>query len=191
MESYNADSSLIRAALDDLPEYLTSKTLFWPLYSPPGEFIHGGLPRLTPGNLLLAMKRLQAGVQLNAVVAEKIHQAVNKNRAIWLNKINLEFASRLRMWQNELGDFSREKGPDKAYHYQIRQRAILRLLELEMTSIKPSDAHVLDQLDEINRKITVPSAFLWEDNLSEGFPPDEWWFLYRDLASNQHGNEVT
>jgi len=190
MESYNADSSLIRAALDDLPEYLASKTLYWPLFSPPGTFISGGLPRLTPGNLLLAMKRLQAGVQLNAIIEDKIHQAIQKNRAVWLNKVEQEFAARLRMWQNELDEFSREVGPDKAYHYQIRQRVILRLLELEMTVTKPTDTKILDLLDEILRKITVPSPFLWEQKVSDGFPPDEWWFLYRDLARNRHGNEA-
>ncbi|HWQ47005.1 MAG TPA: hypothetical protein VN376_09065 [Longilinea sp.] len=187
--SNNADRSFLRAALDDLPEYLTSKTLFWPLSNPLSDLMPGGLPRLTPGNLLLATARLRAEKLLDPTYEAKISQLINKNRAVWLLKVEQEFATRLRMWQNELDEFSRENGPDQAFIYQIRQRAILRLLELEIPTLKPSDIRTLDLLDEIFRKTTIPSPFVWEETYSNGFPPDEWWFLYRDLPGNRHGSE--
>ncbi len=181
MSTQEKDQTYFQSGVQELSDYLLSKELYWPLSS--------SLPRLTIGGLLLAQKRLEAravsvspAAQADFLDLESQLDAVRtKWRAAWERKAAREVRARYDLWENYLADY--RAAPERYgvdYPQEVRWRAMLHLLLAELPT-PPAEGTALTSLDAALRAAFVPGEFVWETDLENGFPRDEYWFLYGTL----------
>jgi len=161
------DRWFLEEALPQLQEYLLGDELYWAL--------GGNLPRLTPGNLLLALARLEAVDPDSAwALRGKLDAIQAQWRSAWEKKTARETESRLRLWSQFLTEQAHDEGPHRAHFAaSVRERVILQLLK--------SKAPQLSDLDELLRARFIPGAFVWEAVYQSAFLESEFWFLYGSL----------
>ncbi len=174
-------------SLEELKSYLLSDELFWPITersSSGGEFL-----RLTIGNVLLSMKKLDAlkkGGHLSPgqqVELGQIEQAVETTRqqwqVAWEKKAEREFKSRLAQWGNLLRDIKQDFEVQAAYYpHEVRLRVLMELLSEGEVEIEEYDLAPLDNYIKARLK---GSEFIWAGELEPGFPKDVFWYLYGSL----------
>lgn len=173
MNPTERDSRFLSAALPDLEQYLLAESLYWPL--------GGSLPRLTPGSLLLALRRLEA---LDPFAARKWQAQFDsicaKRRSIWEQKTLQEIRNRLRLWSASLAEWQSDEAENHTdYASEVRGRIILQLLLGQVNA--PEEATALAGLDHWLRAKLKPGPFLWDARLARAFSQDEFWFLYGNL----------
>ena len=168
------DSQLLKAASLELESYLRSKVLFWRI---------GGLSLpLTPGNLLLAMKRDQGfSPGMHIEIHDNLERIINQTRGNWQQKIHEEIAARITQWENLLKDFEEDAFFPAQYTAHVRTRAILTLCFAESTFPDQPLENRLQFLDDRLRLLVRPGAFIWETLLEREFPVQEYWYLYANL----------
>ncbi len=161
------DHWFLEEALPQLQDYLLADELYWAL--------GGNLPRLTPGNLLLALTRLDAVDPDSAwTLRTKLDALQTQWRSAWEKKIARETESRLRLWSQFLAEQAHAEGPNRAhYAASVRERVILQLLNC-------ASPH-LTELDSLLRARFQPGGFVWEAAYQGKFPASEFWFLYGSL----------
>ncbi|MCS6993288.1 MAG: hypothetical protein N2117_01025 [Anaerolineales bacterium] len=169
------EQKFIEEALPQLQPYLLSDELYWSLGS--------NLPRLTPGNLLLSLKRLEA---VNPLLTErerlKLESLQTRWRIAWEKKIIREMTSRLRSWLQFLEEQARDEAPSRAhYAASVRERAILQLLQPTWPPLTEADLFL--------RARFRPGAFVWEAVYQPVFPESEFWFLYGSLQRKEVLND--
>lgn len=179
------DWAFLRAALPELQDYILSRDVYRPLGQParmPGAV---QIPQLTIGNLLLSQARLaayssnQPSVEL-AEIVRQIEQQRSTWRSNWAKKAAREYTSRLNLWGQYLREMRNDPRAHAAFYpNEVRQRAILRLLETEMLEDIPQiEVDQLNLLDGILRGLTQPGPFVWEPGVEPAFPRDVYWFLF-------------
>lgn len=161
------DQKFIEEALPQLQAYLLSEELYWAL--------GGMLPRLTPGSLLLSLRRLEAvNPALAGTLRGQLEGVQFRWRSAWEKKTARETASRLRSWMQFLEEQNRDDSPSRAYYAaSVRERVILQLLQ--------PGAQAFSGADALLRRRFRPGAFVWEAVYQPVFPPDAFWFLYGSL----------
>jgi hypothetical protein len=181
---FQGDWAFLSAAAADLKSYLLSPQLYWPV-SVAVSVGAGDISRLSLGNVLLILRRVQAvewdderKKELDAI--EKNIDAVHQQwRSNWQQKAAKEYSARLKLWAgylNELFDDRRRAGT--GYSSSVRWRAILHLLQPDMPGTNGPEVELLNALDRRLRLITDSGTFVWEPELQPGFPQDEFWYLY-------------
>lgn len=181
--------AIVRASIPEWKPFLFSREIFWPLTFDRKNPLHGPIiPRLSAGRLLLAKRILQIlskdDFEIKNASENEISQLsdlIDIWQANWEKKINLEIPVRTRQWQQLMNDMrASESISDAVYKNQIYIRVILDLL---LENANSPDNIVEEQqlavLDRILRMHTKSSGFVWNINLSEGFPEDQYWYLYR------------
>lgn len=161
------DRRFLEEALPQLQDYLLADELYWAL--------GGNLPRLTPGNLLLALTRLRAADLDSALnLRQKLDAIQTQWRSAWERKTALETASRLRLWSQFLTEQARDEGLHRAhYAASVKERVILQLLQCQ--------APQLAELDSLLRARFQPGRFVWGAEYQSVFPEGEFWFLYGSM----------
>jgi hypothetical protein len=175
--------NVLKAMTAELPDYISSEVLFWPL-SAPRDF-----PKLSLGLLLLT------GVRLRAAEAaltppqrfERDHTMIEAEAALarWPvaaeNKAEKELRTRVNLWSAFLQE-SRESASNEAvdnYLSAATQRAIAALLLRRFTRLANSvEAQRLIPLDTAMRARLRLGPFLWDTAWQGEFPQTEFWFLY-------------
>lgn len=180
MTTFDYDQQYIQSALEELESYLPSDQLFWPVnLSPPADL--PGYPKLTPGNLLLALKRLEnsASTSSSRAIARKlddqVHALTTHWQSAWQDKIQHEYTSRLRQWGSFLQEL--DNGPEKQapyYHTEVRLRLLLDLLADESDQELPATV----AFDAVLKQLFESGDFIWDDEDSAAFPPEKYWYLY-------------
>jgi hypothetical protein len=172
-----------------LEDYLLSSEMFWSV-GLPSATKGMELPRLTMGGLLLA----RALVRENHLSGEQKErfQKVNAQidgihtrwRVAWERKCLRSFSTRLSAWRNFLDEYRTqpEENADR-FPNAVRSRVMLQLLVKETDQISEAELGLLATMDKILRNIIQPGKFLWEADQAEGFPAEEYWFLYGDLPN--------
>lgn len=186
-QSIEYDLGYVRAALPLLEAYLLSPDLYWslatkpPAGSPP-------YPQLTLGSLLLTLARLRAhrlspdqNAELIRLERELEHTR-SRWRVAWERKSQRDFSSRLKMWRDFLEEYrvNPENHYDR-YAYEVGKRVMLHLLAGEAGTLPEAELDLLRGLDQLLRAVFLPGDFIWEKDLSDGFPPDSYWYLYGQL----------
>lgn len=177
--SYASQSRYLRAALEQLKDYLLSNEIFWNL---------GMDPQLTLGNLLLAEAQVKAADGLSAAESgerKKLLAEVAKHkkewRTAWETKAQKEYGSRLRQWSQYLGDLSESPNRHGAqYKTEARIRTLLELLSDEVAG-KSAE---LKQFDQKLKEFVADSDFIWGEDSKAAFPKSKYWFLYAKAAGN-------
>lgn len=182
-----ADWVFLERVTDDLQGYLLSPKLYW---TPGGKSRVGKLvplPRLTPGNLLLSLRRLKAYpwkaeqiTTLNAL-SDCIDSIRERWRHHWQEKIKREIPMRLSVWENYLNEAVEHGVSAAEYKYQVRSRVILSLLQNEGIVWNATEISRLKVMDEFLATLILPGSFIWEAELENGFPRAEFPFLYVSL----------
>ena len=179
------DQNYIRAAAQELETYLLSSVLFWPLTGHKGAALKGDSSQLTPGNLLLSLKRLHARADSMAEGVMDLEQVAHIERlreqwrSNWQKKARQELDHRLTLWKNYLDNLTGMPQHLRGdFQSNIRQRVVLELLMIDLNPAGQAQAAVLAALDERLRAISQPRAFIWDDSVKSGFPGDPFWFLY-------------
>jgi hypothetical protein len=178
------DWGLLRAAIPDLQDYLFSAQLYWPLNIKIQDHPQESAS-LTPGNLLLTVRRLSA-VSLSQTLGLELERLVNEFdnirdrwRANWQLKASIEFPGRLKLWSSYVRDRVTDTEKSKLeYSHEVRWRAILQLLSGEIGEISQADVDLLGNLDQVLRAQTISGPFIWETEIGKGFAKDNYWFLY-------------
>lgn len=185
MASVVDDLQYLCYGIDELDRYLLSKELFWPVTVYPIEKNHS-YPKLTLGNMLLAVQRLEAfsaGKALQPAeeseferIKTEMQAASRKWRVAWEEKAAHEYVSRLKQWAevlHEIGQNRDKQGP--FYSSDIRMRVLLALLEAD---VPEDDLPDIKPLDLNLRMFFEEGEFVWEPELMPGFPKEQFWFLY-------------
>jgi hypothetical protein len=182
------DTALSGAVADEMEDYLKSNVLYWePNRRRPGG---AGLPKLTFGGLLLAIRRLETVREHldpdQAGTLTRAQQELRSQKSRWLSrfqdKLARELRSRLDAWAWYLED-CRKQGESAIIHYphQVETRAKIDLLLDEAAEVKlevgKSRRRQVD-LDEHLRAFFTVGEFCWLGELAPGFPLDRFWFLY-------------
>jgi hypothetical protein len=182
------DVALCEAMADEIDAYLRSKELFWEpnRRRPGGE----GLPKLTIGGLLLAMRRLETlrerldPDQAAALARARREYADQKQswRLRYQNKLARDLRSRLDAWAWYLDDCERQ-GESAIVHYprqaETRVKIDLLLDEAREVGLDVDDSRLRRAaLDQRLRAVFATGAFCWLEPLAAGFPRERFWYLY-------------
>jgi len=174
----------LQAGLQEAERYLLSNKLFWPLNIAPASG-EPSYPNLTLGGLLLvsAYARLLARISSQNAAMQQIDTQVNGFRTRWQvawgKKASWEFKSRLRQWGNILKEIRIDPEDNiPYYHYEVRLRVLLHLLQAEIKMIDPAQKEQLENLDLLLRALFAPGDFIWGPELAAGFPADKFWYLW-------------
>ena len=187
--AFESDEAFLRAAVQDLQDYILSKDIYRPLgltVRLPGS---GQIPQLTIGNLLLSQARLAARYSTEELPAElaeitrRIDQERSAWRSNWAQKAGREYTSRLNLWSQYLRELRADPRANAAFYpNEVRNRTILRLLVAEMLGEVPqNEVDQINLLDGILNGLTQPGPFIWEPGLEVAFPQDSFWFLYKTI----------
>ena len=181
------DLGYFELALGELESYLLSKDLYWPrkaLVAVGGKTY----PQLTIGGLLMALVCVRAKTQAVSIESQliklesQLERLQMQWRAAWDVKARWEFRSRLRQWTTYLKEVNLDPGEFGAYyHFQVRWRAILELLRVDIGDVDSQDLELLQEADSILQTRFISGEFIWDLELQPGFPPDDYWFLWGNL----------
>lgn len=178
------DLGYLEAAINLLEKYLLSKEIYWKMraISPPGE---SAFQSLTLGGLLLARARSRSRPlspsqkQRLTGLESEIDRYHVKWRTAWENKALEEFRLRLNLLRDFLEEYRMrpEENVDR-YAYEIGRRVMLHLLRGEIREVPPAEQAMLAGLDAIITNSLLSGEFIWAEELSAGFPQDEYPYLY-------------
>ena len=188
MTTFSYEIGYLRAGVSALESYLLSKELYWPLdaNAPPGERPY---PRLTLGGMLLARTRawayplsLSQQVELQNL-DEQIEVVKTRWRIAWGKKASRSFQARLKMWRDYL-DETIEKPEANAdrYAYEVERRVMLHLLSPEVEDLPQAYRDMIAALDLRLSGAFHAGEFIWDPQITAGFPVEEYWYLFGSLA---------
>jgi hypothetical protein len=193
MVSLKTEFAYLEKGLEELESYLLSEVLFWPLSGSPPD---GGqaFQRLTLGGLYLALALVSAH-RLDRThqhefskINRQLDHLHHKWRAAWVRKASWEFRSRLKQWENYLNELRRNSGENSAfYHYEVRTRVMLHFLKPEAEDIDRAFIELLESLDKLLEVLLKQDGFIWNKELSEGFPKDVFWYLWGEIREESIG----
>jgi hypothetical protein len=184
MPSAEYELRFLQAGLEILERYLLSNDMYWPIGTgaPPGEPPY---PQFNLGSLELALTRIQAFTLTPAqqTLLDGFTKQVKAIRARWLTtwekKAEAEFHARLNLWRNFLMDYQESPGSNfDRYAYEVTRRAQLQLLREDVEGIPFEEITLLDNLDRLLKAAFQPGEFIWGSEVSSGFPPQIYWYLY-------------
>jgi len=185
------DLYFLQYGLEELENYLLAKDLFWPVMIRPIKKSRA-YPKLTLGNLLLALQRLEALSLGKTLTPEEQTRHIQIKREIetiqsrwlvaWEGKAAHEYQSRHRQWTELLREIYQDRQRQAPYYSSdIRPRVLLELLK----NHAPADElPEIQYLDTTLRAIFDPGDFIWDQELRPGFPQDPFWFLYGGIHTD-------
>ena len=185
MQMLENDLAFLHASAPVLEEYLLSDVLYYPVTGERGHQLTGDTTRLTLGNLLLSLRRLQAASFPADQAAElqslsgQIDGVKAQWRSRWGVKVRQEIPNRVMLWKNyldEWGEAPKAKAGD--YPYNVRLRVILELLLAEADNLLVKEKDLLRSLDMRLKGKSSQGEFIWDEDLAGEFPADRFWFLY-------------
>lgn len=183
VEILQQDWNVLREASETLERFVLSPDLYWSLTRGGGQH---GMAQLSLGTIDLSIARLTAvrwpepqQADLDSLVSS-VEAVRSQWKVAWSNKAQREYAARLRLWQDALAEtLSSKRGRSSGYAFEARWRAMLDLLE-QRSGVQPApvEKEALAMMDSRLRAVTRPGPFVWEPEVSAGFPVDPYWYLY-------------
>jgi hypothetical protein len=178
------DLRYLAAGLEALEPYLLNPGLYWP----PGVEANPGqppYPSLTPGSLILALRRAETRATSNKAREEynqidlRFTSMKTRWRSAWEKKVLRDFHARLGLWRNFLEEFRENPAVNQdRYPYEITRRVQLHLLLDEARDFPAAELQMLSGLDRKLRAIFRQGGFVWEADLVRAFPQEPFWYLY-------------
>jgi hypothetical protein len=69
------------------------------------------------------------------------------------------------------------------YAYEVSRRVMLHFLQIEADPIPSHERELLAGLDKVLSAVLVPGGFIWDQDLLDGFPSQDFPYLYGTLKS--------
>jgi hypothetical protein len=149
----------------------------------------GGQPfflKMTIGNLLLSEKRLaalSAGRLLSAAeesefstLQRRLEAVQSKWQVNWGEKASQEYHTRSNQWLRALEELKSDRYQNAPYYQnEVRTRVLLDLLAV---FVPQADREALRTFDNVLQRFFKPGHFIWQAELAEGFPQEQYWYLY-------------
>jgi hypothetical protein len=194
MKTFDYELRYLKAGIETLESYLLSDHLYWSLDAKT-EASEPPFPNLTLGGLLLTEARLRGRrltleqeVQLGEVLP-RLELLRSKWRVAWGKKADRSLHNRLNMWRDYLDEYCKapEANADR-YPYEVQRRVMLELLLSEVGPLPEAASELIARLDSLVKAFLIPSDFIWEAELKDGFPKGRFWYLYGRLPEALSGN---
>lgn len=177
----------LEAMTDELEPYILGSELFWPL-SHKRRSDRPPLPRMTIGNLLTAIRQLEAvREELSPARAAKLQSltaAWERTHQKWPvgieRKALVEMRSRLNLWRAYLSDFEQQGDRAGVYSHEVRNRVKFDLLADLIGEREETEPLVqaMQSSDGQLRGIFSPGEFQWNPTLKKPYPKQKYWYLY-------------
>jgi hypothetical protein len=178
------DVAVLTAMAGDMPAYLDSDVLFWPMS-------RSNMPQLTLGGYLMREYRLRAlpdrlPAEQQQDVASAIsafNQSLADRVARFETKAHAELQARLRQWEEYLKDIDRGSA-DRTSNYatavetRAMIQAILDRLSLPPYRLESRPVSQLAMLDERLRNRFSRGEFIWPAEWEPAYPAPDFWWLY-------------
>jgi len=177
MSDKTYETKYLDDVLPRLSDYLLQDDLFWPV----NTFATPPYPKLTLGNALLFLMRLQAkDAEAAQDYVAKLDALRNEWKSHWEEKAVEEYKSRLQHWRQYLDELIKEPQTHAAYyHTEVRLRTLLSILHDEVKqSDLPPEAELLSALDSRLKAHVVSGDFVWGEDYAAVFSQGEYWYLY-------------
>ena len=184
MKTAEYDLRFLASGIEQLESFLLSNDI----YRSPGIRAPRGAPpypQFTLGWMLLSLKRAQVRAQSGLLETEfdHIQQEIEKIRVrwrvAWERKAKAEFSERINLWRDFLMEYRMNpEGNVDRYGYEVNRRVLLELLGSEVDELPKTDITALAGLDRLLRTVFVEGEFVWDADLSPGFPKQTYWYLY-------------
>ncbi len=187
IEKLRRDLDILEQMAQEMPSYLMSDSVFWPM-------IKGDMPRLTLGGYLLRQHRLLALPELlNEEERRRRETAVSQFDAARTEhivrveeKADQELHVRLRLWGEHLKDFQESKSLSAAnYSSDVTVRAMIdALIRLMQTPPYRLDPKILSQVERLDNHLRLhwqSGDFVWPAEWTPAYPQEDYWWLYGRL----------
>ena len=168
-----------------MPEYLVSDLLYWPRMTDQSV-------QPTIGGFWVRQHRLQALTEklledterqrLDRVV-KFFDQACSDHRWAFEQKASLEFAARIRQWDQTLPELLEDKPPNMVYYQSdVEVRAIIEVMIGQLASMpieaQESSLAEINKLDHQLEETWVTGKFIWPAGWEAAYPRKRYWWLY-------------
>lgn len=193
MADLGFDLAVAQAMADELEIYLQRDVLYWQMD------VHGPMssrfPKMTLGGLLLRRHRLEALRERlspeQRTALDALHRRVEAIIGHWPSvygaKVQREIEARLNAWARYVIEDCLESRATCADEYpsQAEGRTMLALLLDEASEYSHADLapiqNRLAALDSQFKGLSGPGPFIWDPILAPAYPPDRFWWLYREI----------
>lgn len=179
------EEEILREMLPDWDAFLFSNEIYWQLHLTSKEFTPAERRiRISAGRLLISLflvKHLSENEQ--DLYLHQLLELKNKWQANWQKKVANELPIRIRQWQHFVEDLRVDTDfsqPQMNNQLQIRLMIAL-LMDESSVSLREKFSSLVSILDKKYKNMTIDNGFVWDEKLSEIFPPDQFWYLYRKL----------
>ena len=176
------DLRILEAMAAEMPDYLRSEVLFWPM-------VPSGLPKLTLGGYLMRQHRLLALQDLlNEEEKGQLDTAVLTFNITTHEKIvrveersHTELEARIRQWAEALKEF---KGVSSLSYYRtaVDTRLMIALLVNKLqTSPFQLNPRLPPQVQLLDRNLSnkwQSGDFIWSPEWQPAYPRTDYWWLY-------------
>lgn len=185
-EKLHKDLEILAGFVEQMPAYLNSETLFWPM----GPFS----PQLTCGGYLMRQRRLlllrdllsdsEQG-QLDQTLAA-FNSALDGYLVRFEQKCQQELSARLRQWTEYLRDLRDDRNAFTYYATAVEPRVMIDAI-VEQLSMPPHqlESDVPARLPAIDRSLQarwLRGDFVWPEAWQPAYPPRDYWYLYGQPA---------
>ncbi len=182
---FQKDYTLVKAAVPVLQEYLLSEALYWMIP------FQGKQISLTPGQLLLAAKRLpveanDTGEKEAVLQTVKDWQHVRQQwLSAWQRKAKREWDERTHRLAVTLSESEPSLSP-VTLNQVVCERCLIALLTHDVhNDLSLAETTLLQRQDQLLRAKSKAGAFTWADQLKDEFPEADFWFLYRQPVTGK------
>lgn len=180
---------------DELEIYLQRDVLYWQMDA--HGFLSSRFPKMTLGGLLLRLHRLEALRERlspeQCTALDVLHRRVEAIIGHWPSaygaKLQREIEARLNAWARYITEDCLESRAICADNYpsQAEVRTMLALLLDEAAKYSHTDLapiqHRLAALDSQFKGLSGVGPFIWDPILAPAYPPDRFWWLYREIKT--------
>jgi hypothetical protein len=187
--NYKLDVDLkeAEAMAGGLSEYVRGNDL----YGSTGGGMFSRMPSLTPGALLLRLRRLDAlrgkledrqSKRLDAAI-----EAYDSARREWTQHYEDKLVQEANSRIDSMATFFEEcdDSPAKcfeSYRTELLKRTIVQEVLREMHELNVSDAALISKINAADNRLKTyfkPATFQWSEELKPVYPEDEFWWLYQ------------
>jgi hypothetical protein len=185
MQSIEHNIAILSEMISVFKEFILSDGLFWPL--PSKSFI--GHQRMSLGSMLLVIDQLSSlEPEMNDSERKRVlelrhryNDYLKEWRTAIERKAKREMRMRLNLWQAYLEDIEENSELLQDYPNEVRNRVMMeRLAELNPEGILTASEEIkVRSLERKQELLTSTREFIWDEQLTEIYPFDDFPYLYR------------
>jgi hypothetical protein len=177
------EEEILKEITSEWESFLFSNEIYWQLnlsnkkFSPSERRVRISAGRLLISSFMLHnLNYLDNDSILNQFLALKTKWLAN-----WQKKVSEELPVRIRQWNQFIQDLrSDSEFSQPQMNNQLQIRLMIGLLIDEIDELERENFfQQITILDQKYKYATLEDGFIWDSELSEIFPPEKYWYMYR------------